>query len=176
MRNLSILLLLLLACSPAALPQGAEADVSEVGAYAGGAFGLGGSHRAVGASFGNAIQKYVVALVDISYIPAGAEPVHTPVAGPVSKVRLYDLSGGVHVRIPLRSRIVPYVALGAGVLHSTYETAAGGASDNDFAFHTGAGLRYYFNNNVGVRPDFKAYVLNGRHFTRFTVGVFYQFP
>jgi opacity protein-like surface antigen len=162
--------------------QSAETDVGEIAGYAGGVAGIG-SHPAGGVTFTTALSRYTLFGAELGFASLGSEGFHSPAGSVFSRSRLYDFNGHVNVRIPFRSHWAPYIVLGAGLLHSTAEravsTASGSSiektSDNDFAFHIGAGLRYYVTDKWGIRPEWKYYA-SDRNFSKLAVGVFYQFP
>jgi len=179
-----MLVFTLLACSLSG--QSSETDVGEVAGFAGGAFGGFGSHGAVGASFATATSRLLMALLDISYIPLNTETLQLRggLGSSARRSRLYDFNGGVHVRIPIREQWAPYIAVGGGLLYSTFETVTvdnlgntivAGRDNKNFAFHIGGGVRYYLTDNIGLRPELKVYV-SDRNFARLSVGIFYQFP
>ena len=174
---------ILLAVVPAMLAfgQSGETNIGEVGAYTGGVFGIG-SHPTAGINFTTALSRYTMFGAEFGFAPLGSNGYVVPPGAQVSHARLFDFNGGVHVRIPVRPRWEPYIAIGAGVIHSTAEqliVSAGGDSTegidhNSFAFHIGTGLRYFIRNNWGVRPEWKYYAAS-RNFSKLTIGVFYQF-
>jgi opacity protein-like surface antigen len=165
-----------------ALGQSGETDLSEVAAYAGGVFGLG-THPAGGMTFTTALSRYTMFGAELGFASLGSEGFRTPAGSQVSRARLFDFNGHVHVRIPVRRYWEPYIAIGAGLLHSTSErivtTPAGNmvedSSDNNFAFQIGGGLRYFIGEKWGVRPEWKYYA-SERNFSKLSIGVFYQFP
>jgi opacity protein-like surface antigen len=120
---------------------------------------------------------------ELGFTSLGDEGYRTPLASVISRSRLFDFNGNVHVRIPVRRYWEPYIVLGAGLLHSTAEQRVSTASENtttklsenDFAFQIGVGLRYFITDSWGVRPEWKYYA-SERSFNKLTVGVFYRFP
>ena len=169
------LALLLPVCAAA---QSDETDVGEVAGYAGLAAGIG-THAAVGASFATALSRYHLGFLDVAYAPLGSDALRGPFSG-ITRSHLYDFNGGVHVRAPVTQRFAPYLVVAAGLLHSRFsarlpERISLEDSDNDFAFHAGVGARYYITDKWGVRPEYR-YSVTERNFSRFVVGVFYQFP
>jgi hypothetical protein len=180
------LALLATVCLPGSVfAQSSETDTGEVAGFLGGAFGSIGSHGTVGASVGTATNRFLIPQFEVSYIPLGTDALQAPGPGVTFRnSRLYDFNGGVHIRVPLRDNLAPYLAIGGGLLYSTFESVTTDASGNsivtgrdnkNFAFHIGGGVRYYLTSNIGVRPEFKVYV-SDRNFTRLSVGIFYQFP
>jgi opacity protein-like surface antigen len=178
------LLVLLLICAATLFPQTGETDIGEIGGHLGGVFGIG-SHPNGGLTFLTAVSRYAFFGAEVAFSPLGEESLRqpgTPFTG-IERSRLYDVNGTVHVRIPVRDRWEPYVPLGVGWLRSVYErqTSAGPeasrvkVSADDFAFHLGAGVRYFVTNKFGVRPEFRYYVTD-RNFSRLTIGLFCQFP
>jgi opacity protein-like surface antigen len=168
---------------PAALLcQTAETDIGEIAAYAGGVAGIG-SHPAGGITFMTALSKYTMFGAELGFASLGEEGYRTSSGSLLSRSRLYDFNGHVHVRIPVRDHFAPYIVIGAGLLHSTAErvvtaptgNAVDSFTNNDFAFQIGAGLRYFITDNWGVRPEWKYYA-SERNFSKLSFGVFYQFP
>jgi len=170
--------------SAALLAQPADADHGEVAAYGGGSFGAG-SHPVVGGTTGLSFSKFGMVMLDGSYTPMGQDTVRSHPAGwSVQNSRLLDLNLAVHIRIPVRDRLVPYAILGGGALWDAYDHSVAGPqgaavvsrnNEWNFGFHTGAGVRYYVRDNWGVRPELRVIVSN-RTFTRLSVGVFYTLP
>ncbi len=178
-----IFLATILVLAPASLfAQPGETGVGQVAGYVGGMSGLG-SHAAVGASTGFAFWRYGLVRLDASFSPLGSETVRVqPASAGISNSRLYDFNLGLDLRLPVRGRWEPYGILAAGLLYNTYTRTPVEANakishrgDTNFAFHTGAGLRYYLRDNFGVRPEFKV-IVSRQTYTRFTVGFFYVFP
>jgi opacity protein-like surface antigen len=177
-------LALLLICAAALLAQPGETDIGEVGGHLGGVFGIG-THPNGGLLFMTAVSRYALFGAELGFSPLGAESLRqpgTPFTG-IQRSRLYAFNGTTHVRIPLSDHWEPYIPIGAGLLHSVFErhTSFGPdatserESNNDFAFHIGAGVRYFVTPKFGIRPEFRYYVTD-RNFSRLTVGLFYQFP
>jgi hypothetical protein len=89
-----------------------------------------------------------------------------------------------HVRIPVSRKYEPYAIIGGGAFYSTFQIPAATPapvgswvtkSDVNFAFHTGAGLRYFVRSNWGIRPELKVSI-SGQTYVGFTVGFFYHLP
>jgi opacity protein-like surface antigen len=124
-------------------------------------------------------------MVDFSYTPEGNNTLqpHSPLVK-VSTSKLYDFNFTVHIRIPVRERWEPYGIAGAGCLYSTYHVASiystgtatvyKGATDANFGFETGAGVRYFVEHNWGVRSEWR-YTIGPKNISRFVAGLFYQF-
>lgn len=164
-----------------------QSDVTEngeVAGYAGGAFALG-THPVVGGTVGAGFARYAMGIIDISYAPFGQ---HTLRSRPANEIvqhsGLYDFNFSLHIRIPATRRWVPYGILGAGLLYNVFDlakvTAPGVAvfhahSENNFGFHTGAGLRYYVGEHWGIRPEAKV-VISNRTYICASIGVFYTLP
>lgn len=151
-------------------------------------YGYGGArdghYGTVGAGLGLLPAKYGGYFLDVGYTSLGTSTVrrHTE---PIRQSRLYDMALLGHIRIPLVSRkYEPYGIVGGGAFYSTFQVPAPSPapvnswvtkSDVNFAFHTGAGLRYYVQPNWGIRPELKVSI-SGQTFVGFTVGIFYQIP
>jgi hypothetical protein len=167
--------------SAALLAQSGDADVGEVAAFASGAFGIG-SHPAVGGSTGTAFSRYAMALIETSFVPLGSRTVRVLPAGSVAQgSHLYDFNLSMHIRVPVRDRWAPYAILGVGALWNPYTRSTIGPqgiavvshnADVDFAFHTGAGLRYYIGESWGIRPEAKV-VVSRQTYTQLSVGFFF---
>ncbi|HTS65827.1 MAG TPA: outer membrane beta-barrel protein [Candidatus Acidoferrales bacterium] len=166
-----------------ALAQPAANDQGELAAFTGGAFGLG-SHWTVGGTAGLGLSKYAMVMFEGSYTPLGQDTLRShPSPWPAQGSRLLDLNLSVHVTIPVRDRVIPYVILGGGTLWDAYDHAVTGpggtvvtrVNEWNFGFHTGGGLRYYIRDNWGVRPELRVTVSN-RTYTRLSMGVFYTLP
>jgi hypothetical protein len=161
--------------------QSGEDDVGEVAVFGGGSFG-NGSHPVVGGSTGTAFSRYGMALVEAAFMPMGTDTLRrqTNISG-VQDSKLFDFNLSFHIRIPVRERWAPYGILGAGFIFQPFQAIVGsqgalvGIEDYKFAFHTGAGVRYYIRQDWGIRPEFKV-IIGPRTFTRFSVGFFYNLP
>jgi hypothetical protein len=164
--------------------QSADTEVGEVAAFGGGTFGIG-THPAVGGSTGLAFSRYSIALIETAFSPLGANSSRpAPAGGPIDTSRLYDFNLAMHIRVPVRDRWAPYAILGGGLLWNTLDQRVTGPLGApavrhldyfDFAFHTGAGLRYYVSDKWGVRPEFKV-IVSKQTYTRLSVGIFYVLP
>lgn len=164
-----------------AFGQSDATDVGEVASFGGGSFG-NGSHPVVGGSAGVSLSRYGLALVEAAYMPMGKDTLRRQTnIRDVQDSRLFDFNLSFHVRIPVRDRWAPYGILGAGFIFQPFRAAVGpeGAvlsiEDLKFAFHTGAGFRYYIREDWGIRPEFKV-IVSTRTFTRMSIGVFYTLP
>jgi opacity protein-like surface antigen len=158
------------------------ADIGEVSAYTGVAFGGTGTHPAVGGTTGVTLNKYAVALVDVSFLPIGSDTL-LPYSRITATSRLYDFNFTVHIQIPANHRWAPYALLGPAVLYNTYQVQSirplgvvyfAGYSDVKFGFETGGGARYYVNEDWGVRGEYR-YTVSTQNFSRILGGVFYRF-
>ena len=170
----------------------------EVGGFAGGQLFTDFPFRPMGG--GNvtyAIQKSVLIYGEGSYFPGLEKKIATP-SMPLfedrAKRSLLDYNFGVHLRKRLpNSNIVPYVVAGVGGIHSprseqfavekrngnrvTGFTPTTLPAQDKFALNYGAGLRWYFSENVGVRVELKGYrssLKNFENFGRLTFAVFWQ--
>jgi len=97
---------------------------------------------------------------------------------------LVDVNGGVKIRFANKSGWVPYIGLGAGVLHlssSTYTsgfstTATVNRGHSDLAGNVSVGALYYVTQHVGFGMELKGYLAQHNHLARASAGIFYQFP
>ena len=181
---LAALALVLVFSSSHALAQMGEPkpELGEVSFYTGAAFGGLGGHGTVGAASGIAMSKYAFGLIDSSFIPLGSR---TLIRSPLDTRRsqLWDFNFAIQIQAPLWRTWSPYLLLGSAFLYNTYQivtTAPGGvivragASDPKFGFETGAGVRYYVNEDWGIRAEYR-YTISTNNFSRILGGVFYQF-
>jgi len=161
--------------------QAGATDVGEVAVFGGGGFGTG-THPAVGASSGIALSKWAMGLIEAAYMPMGGDTLRRQDnISSVQDSRLFDFNTSFHIRIPVRERWAPYGILGCGLVFNKFNAITGpngaliGIDDFKFAFHTGAGLRYYIREDWGIRPEVKV-IVSTRTYTRFTIGIFYNLP
>jgi hypothetical protein len=102
----------------------------------------------------------------------------------VNRSYLIDFGVDFHVRIPVGKHWAPYGIAGTGLLWNLVRAdlvnAKGLTVVRHFdqfngALHTGGGLRYYVNQNWGIRPEVK--VIVSKHvYTMIAVGIFYVTP
>jgi len=158
------------------------ADIGEVSAYTGVAFGGTGTHPAVGGTTGVTLNKYAVALIDASFMPLGSDTL-LPFSRLTARSHLYDFNFTVHIQIPVNHRWTPYALLGPALLFNTYQLQSirplgvvhfSGQSDVRFGFAAGGGERYYVNEDWGVRGEYR-YTVSTQNFSRILGGVFYRF-
>jgi hypothetical protein len=152
----------------------------------GGVFGLG-AHGSAGASLADPVSKYVMPFIDFSYSPL-ASYAFTYGSNNTGKglytSGLLDVNGGIKIRFPNKSDWVPYIGLGAGLLHlssSTYTSGFGATATvnqghNDPAGNVSAGALYYVTQHVGFEIDLKGYMAQHERFARAAAGIFVQFP
>jgi hypothetical protein len=142
-----------------------------------------GSHGTAGAGAGVLFAKYGAYFIDIGYTSLGTGAVRDDTPR-LRQSRLYDFALLGHVRIPVTRRVEPYGIVGAGVFYNTFQVPAQapnspgswiGRSTTNFAFHTGAGMRYYIHQDWGIRPELKISI-SGQTYIGFTIGFFYQLP
>ncbi|HLY16583.1 MAG TPA: hypothetical protein VKR61_05135 [Bryobacteraceae bacterium] len=166
--------------------QQADTGVVIASFEAGGLFGIG-AHGSVGGSLAVPQSQHLVPFVDFSYSPLSSYA-YTYGVNDTGKAlyrsHLIDFNGGLRIRFPNKSDWVPYIGLGAGVLHvassdnlsgfSTTETI--NASRNEFAGNASVGALYYVNQHVGFGMEVKGYGAQHNGFVRATAQVFYQFP
>jgi opacity protein-like surface antigen len=160
-----------------------EPDPGEIGVYSGGTFS-GGAHPFVGGSAGLAYSKYAVGLIDFSYTHLDTDTLRHVAAHDVKGSNLYDCNFSVHIRYPVNEKWAPYGIAGPSVVWNGYSYGTLGANgahiytskqDVNFGFHTGAGVRYYINENWGIRPEVKV-ILTGRTYVVFSLGFFFNTP
>lgn len=163
--------------------QEGETDVSEFSAQTGMAFGPG-THFTAGGSAGISLDRYLVGLIDCSYIHFGNDVLLPRYTAPARASQLYDFSFSLDIRVPNRSKWEPYAILGVAVLYNHFQAPALQPDGSIVyvpnqkqwrgAFETGAGVRYYVERNWGVRGEFR-YTASTQNFSRLLIGVFRQF-
>lgn len=205
---------------PGVLAQGDVAFLKqgnvEVGAFGGFASGIGRTAAGVGGNVAVAASKVVMPYFEVTYFPdllnrndqrefpvnitlPDGRRVTNAQGNALIKTSFMDYHGGVHLRIPIKSKpsVVPYGAFGAGILRrseaaATYTFNVPGvtlqpvpqtfAADSQFAVNFGGGLRVYATENFGIRIEAKGYKPTGDiiagtsdPFFKLTFGVFYYF-
>jgi len=145
-----------------------------------------GNNGTVGAGAGLLFAKYGAFFLDMGYTSLGTGSVRT-LGQPLHQSRLYDFALLGHVRIPVKQKFEPYLIVGGGAFYNTFQIATPpanpgvnpltyvGSSTTNFAFHTGAGLRYFIHSDWGIRPELKVSI-SGQTYVGFTIGFFYQIP
>jgi hypothetical protein len=102
----------------------------------------------------------------------------------VSRSYLIDFGIDFHIRIPVKERFAPYAIAGTGLLWNMVRQETVDANRipvvrhyNQFnaALHTGGGVRYYINENWGIRPELRV-IVSKQVYTTFSMGVFYVLP
>lgn len=153
----------------------------EVGVFPGASYGVDKSRFLIGTNAAWAATKHVMPYGEFTYFPELNRTGEDSGGKFDYKFRLYDLHGGIHLRIPIKeSRIVPYAALGAGYLRSILTISRNNVnrSANDFAVNGGGGLRFYVGERWGFRFEAKVYrTTNGDlegTFGKVVGGIFYQ--
>jgi hypothetical protein len=170
---------LLVGCAPALWAQSDETDVGEVALHAGGSFGAG-THYSVGGSSGFAFNRKGMAFLEATYTEMGKDILwRRPDVQSPQGSRLFEFMTSVHIRIPVKDRLAPYVIVGGGLFYNSFHAYAGpqgaliGIDDFKFGVQSGGGVRYYIGDNWGIRPEFKV-IVSSRTYTRMTIGVFYN--
>jgi hypothetical protein len=186
----------------------------EVGAFGGFAAGVGRTAAGVGGNVAVAASKVIMPYFEVTYfpdllnrsvdssfplnitLPNGQRLTNATGSGTL-KTSFTDYHAGVHLRIPTRSRVIPYGAFGVGALRRaeadvTYTFNVPGVqlqpvtdrfqSESQLAVNFGGGVRVYASENFGVRVEMKGYkptkdIIAGTSdpFFKLTFGVFYYF-
>ncbi len=154
----------------------------EVGAFVGASYGIDQARVMGGGNVAYSLTRYFMPYAEYSYFPGIGRSQSIPFGDSTVKVNysvpLSDFHGGAHIRFPIAdARVVPYLVLGAGGLHSyerteTVTLPAQGSlpsktitvpvpARTDFAVNFGGGLRFYLNERFGVRVEAKAYKPTG---------------
>jgi opacity protein-like surface antigen len=71
---------------------------------------------------------------------------------------LYPLSVNVLLNLATRGRLIPYGAVGAGLMLTTPTNSIGDESVTTLGLNFGGGARYYITRSFGVRVEAKQYV------------------
>ncbi len=177
----------LMLSSLAAYAQQSDTGVAIADFSAGGIFGLG-AHGSVGGGLTAPVTKYLAPFIDFSYSPLTSYAYTYGSNGTgkgLFRSSVMDVDGGVKIRFPNKRRDwVPYIGLGAGLLHfsSSDNTSGFGStatinqSSNKLAGNASVGALYYVTQHVGLGMEVKGYAAQHNRFARATLGVFYQFP
>ncbi|MFN0159344.1 MAG: outer membrane beta-barrel protein [Bacteroidota bacterium] len=98
---------------------------------------------------------------------------------------LYPISVNAILNLSTRSNLIPYGAVGVGLLLTVPTTSIGDETVSSIGFNFGGGARYYLTRNFGIRAEAKQYVTNVKNqrdqndellfFQEFTVGVAFMF-
>ena len=189
------------ACLPGADAPSVRKDVMELGAFVGSNFAPGqngatfdGFRAMGGGNVTYSLWKYILPYAEYSYFPE-IQGTFRP-SGATRTIdyssQIHDIHGGVHLRtepIP-GTKLVPYAVLGFGVVRlnlagtENYDSGDIITLPKETAVlpcvNYGGGLRYYFNENFGVRAEMKGYrPFNGaarltQSFGKFEFGIFWQ--
>jgi hypothetical protein len=149
----------------------------EVGLFGGESYGLDRFRPMGGANVAYGLSPKLFPFVEASYLPGVARQLITP-AGTSSatgegKFDMLDFHGGLHIRFRRpESRVVPYAVVGAGLIHESSgtllvaESFGSGArytpgfnvrASTVFAVNFGGGLRFFFNEHLALRVEFKGF-------------------
>lgn len=189
------------ACLLAADAPSVRKDVMELGVFVGSNFAPGrdgatfdGFRPMGGGNVTYSIGKYILPYVEYSYFPE-VHGSYRPTGATRTidySTQIHDFHGGVHLRtepIP-GTKLVPYAVFGIGGVRvnftgtETYDDGSMGTLPAESAvlpsINYGGGLRYYFNENFGIRGEMKGYrPFNGtdrltQSFGKFEFGIFWQ--
>ncbi len=179
------LLATLLAAATFAAPQLSAQDAPsvrrnnvEVAAMGGVSWGFDKTRVMGGGNVGWAATKNLFPYFEASYLPGLDRTEETTLqSGAVRRSEFsadaFAFDAGLHLRAPIaESPIVPYAVIGIGGLRFNVDStvtligadgsvidrqSVGQPSSTELAVNFGAGLRYYINEAVGLRFEFKAY-------------------
>jgi hypothetical protein len=166
------------ACLPAADAPSVRKGVMELGAFAGANFAPGqngatfdGFRAMGGGNVTYSYWKYILPYAEYGYFPE-IQGSYRP-TGATRRIdyttQIHDFHGGVHLRtepIP-GTKLVPYAVFGFGGVRVNF-TGKEYYDNGDIAglpkesamlpcVNYGGGLRYYFNENFGIRGEMKGY-------------------
>jgi len=200
-------------CAAAINPAYGQQNVSflrtgsiEAGVFGGASYGNVNYEYMFGGNLTIAANKWILPYVEYTYLPqvqglnnvnATLAPGQTVTAS--RNISFSDFHGGIHIRLPIHeSPVVPYLVIGAGVLHHFPQTITETITDlpgtttpvpppssftvaggSDFAVNFGGGIRYYLRSErFGFRAEAKVYKPTGdfkNTFGKVEFGIFYQF-
>ena len=153
----------------------------EIGVFPGASYGVDKTRFLIGSNVAWAATKYIMPYGEFTYFPELNRTFNDNNQQFDYKFRLYDIHGGVHLRVPIKeSRIVPYAAAGVGYMRSilTIESSNVERGSNDLAVNGGGGIRFYVGERWGFRFEAKVYhTTNGDlegTFGKVVGGIFYQ--
>ena len=200
LKKIVLLGLLGAACVGAQAPQKEKVAVSqqpgdmELGLFTGAVIPPNGGSASVGGgvNFAYAVNTYIYPYVEFSALPG---LLNSEVTAGTSKFvttgNIADFHGGVHIRIPVTPRFVPYGVIAVGGFRSfsgtsdLYNTTTGNKvtstpipSSGSFLVNYGGGIRFYITNQFGVRFETTAYGPTSKFGgtpVRAMGGVFFQF-
>jgi hypothetical protein len=200
MKNVLIALAGVAAMAGSAFAQGAiiRPGITEVGGFVGASFGIDDTRVMGGGNVVYSLTRTLMPFGEVSYFPGIGRTVDLGGGFKQSySTPLTDFNAGFHLRVPIpRSRIIPYGVVSVGGIHLPSRDVTlnfpnpgipgqfvavpfSAAAETEFAVSGGAGIRYYTNEHLGFRAEFKAYKpVNGIYtdtFYRVAFGFFYQF-
>jgi opacity protein-like surface antigen len=134
----------------------------------------------VGGSAGYAVSPNLMVVFDTNYNHIGHANIGYGSVNISENSNLTDFTGGVHWQFPVSSsKFVPYLSAGLGGVRLGVSASAAGvssisASETDFTFNAGGGLRIFIRPGWGVRPQFEVVRIPGQTYFRYGVGFFWQ--
>ncbi len=172
--------------------------VTEVGGFVGASYGVDHSRVMGGGNVVYSLTRVIMPFAEVSYFPGIERTVPSVTPGFSTKydIPVTDFNFGLHIRVPIpRSRVVPYGVIACGGLYQPggigqgfgpngpVDTVTREIAGTVYATSFGGGLRYYMNERLGFRVEFKGYAtasgantfLSHGNIYRLTGGFFFQF-
>jgi len=173
----------------------------ELGLFAGHSYGLDRFRPMGGGNVAYGLTRMLFPFVEASYLPGILRRQTVSTGSTTSNrefsINMTDVHFGFHLRVPRpESRVVPYAVGGLGLVHGAkssatlYNVSPFGTVDaikqtvpssTNFTFDFGGGLRFFFNETIAVRMEFKGFKpvsapppLDPRVFFRFAIGPVFQ--
>jgi opacity protein-like surface antigen len=173
----------------------------ELGLFGGESLGLDRFRPMGGGNVAYSLNRALFPFAEVSYLPGILRQEQIPAGGTPStrqyNINMTDFHAGMHIRVPKpESRVVPYAAVGIGLLHgsqstaTTYNVSQAGQvaaitqsvpSSTNFAVDFGGGLRFFITERIAIRLELKAFKptsapppLDPHIFIRFAIGPVFQ--
>jgi hypothetical protein len=154
---------------------------TEIGGFAGRTFGVDTATAMGGGNISYAVLREVMVLGEFSYFPGVEQTTAvTGIPGATARIKvpLEDFNFGIHFRVPVPGRVIPYGVISFGALHINSNTLSVSvpdpfrpgqftvtpvpvASSSTYATSFGGGIRFYAGEHYGFRVEAKGYKPTG---------------
>jgi hypothetical protein len=141
----------------------------------------------VGLHAGVHIGRFVLGFTEVLFNNTGRSSVSgragpsifSPRATIEARTRLVELTGGLHVQLPVGTwRVRPYVGGGAGLMRGvidfTLPSETIRQTTNDVQYHIDAGVRIFATRHVGVSTEFRSVQVPDLSFYRVLIGAVFK--